>query len=253
MSQKAVDEVCEKFKSRSESKGCSAKEEPMSDDEPDAMSFRSFARAPIRSSSSSYAGAESFLKGMCGGPMEAFPEFHADAREEDQLEKESESAPQGKRRRKDAPAGNPVRAAAQNLEKAEEMLRNKQATYSDEQLWNGKFKTRQLQKSLKALTDATAKVCGEGSRGNKIGQVASDFVEHVEKIHEYFTELRKDPMKCVEVIKPESLEHLCSVQPSVLASVFVFLTNALLKSMEKDVMFCVVSREVLLSTRQYQI
>ena len=128
----------------------------------------------------------------------------------------------------------PVPSAGQTVvSKAKKLFEDKQASLSDEKLWEGKLKKRQVETGAKQLEDSAGKLLGDPTCFDLINQM-TEMSQQIVRKFEFLSDLKKDPARYIDQMDQDSADIFCALSPSLAATVIVSVATHLLKDVEQD-------------------
>ena len=141
---------------------------------------------------------------------------NADQEKEKQEKQEKRRKEKDKDEDRDLPK-NPLCAQAVTLVKKTE------AEYSDQQLWESKPRSRQVQRAAEACSALSAKLAGiavETPEAEPLSTKLFKLGSRIESLHELFLNLRQDPAITVDKMTSDAMQVLSSCPRAVLTNVF---------------------------------
>ena len=122
------------------------------------------------------------------------------------------------------------------VKRAKLLLAAKQSSTSDEVLWKGRVKTRQVQQAATSLEQAALKfVGGDNPAAATLLDDMMKFGEDVRAKHELFSSMRSQgPAFLLSAWEGDNRQTIVSLKPSLVAEIFVFYSKELLKGGDQE-------------------
>lgn len=125
----------------------------------------------------------------------------------------------------------------EKLKKAREFIDAKKKAFSDENLWEGKMKSRAFQSLSTQMEQNAHKIRGIDTDEPEVDflvELMLDFSEKVNAKYELFQKMKKDPANILGNMESEDLDVFCSLSPALFAKIVIWLGNSLLKNAEDN-------------------